>query len=158
MDTHNRTYLIKEGTLELKYVPGKGAWTYHIQIPNTKHLVGKWGSLKVSGFIDHYPLESKNLFTIKGQDKLLSINDTIRKAISKSGGDLVTVTLYLLPTKQQITEKQILDTFKDSDVLQTFYALPKEEQQDILAHILSQKSEALQIKLLVESIEQWSTH
>lgn len=150
------TYLVKDEKLELKYIPGKGAWTYHIQIPNTKHLVGKWGSLKVSGFIDQYPLESRNLFTIKGQDKLLSINETIRKAISKRGGDLVTVTLYLLPSKNQITEQQILETFKDSDVLQAFTKLPEEEQKIILARILSQKTEALQIKLLVEYIELWS--
>lgn len=66
-------YLIKDETLELKYKPGKSAWTYHIQIPNTKHIVGKWGSLKVSGFIDNYELEAKNLFSIKGQDKLISM-------------------------------------------------------------------------------------
>lgn len=39
-------YLIKDEKLELKYAPGKGAWTYHIQIPNTKHIVGKWGRSK----------------------------------------------------------------------------------------------------------------
>ena len=67
-------YLIKDQELELKYEPNKGAWTYHIQIPNTKHIVGKWGSLKVSGFIDNYKIESINLFTITGQDKLISLN------------------------------------------------------------------------------------
>lgn len=40
-------YLIKEEKLELKYVPGKGAWTYHIIIPNTKDIKGKWGEIKV---------------------------------------------------------------------------------------------------------------
>ena len=45
-------YLVKDQKLELKYEPGKGAWTYHIQIPNTKHLVCRWGFSKVSGFID----------------------------------------------------------------------------------------------------------
>lgn len=38
-------YLVKDEKLELKYEPGKGAWTYHLQIPNTKHIIGKWGSL-----------------------------------------------------------------------------------------------------------------
>jgi hypothetical protein len=56
-------YLIKDQKLELKYEPNKGAWTYHIQIPNTKHIIGKWGSLKVSGFIDDYKIENINLFT-----------------------------------------------------------------------------------------------
>ena len=89
-------YLVKDEKLVLKYAPGKGAWTYHIQIPNTKHIVGKWGSLKVSGTIDDYKIESINLFTITGQDKFISINEKIRKSINKSDGDTVIVTLYLL--------------------------------------------------------------
>ena len=110
-------YLIKDEQLELKYVPGNGAWTYHIQIPNTKHIVGKWGSMKVAGTIDNYKIESINLAKLGDEDKLISINDKIRKAINKSAGDTVIVTLYLLTSKQQITEKEILDTFKDSGVL-----------------------------------------
>ena len=110
-------YLVKDEILELKYEHGKGAWTYHIQIPNTKHIVGKWGSMKVAGTIDNYKIESINLAKLGDEDKLISINDKIRKAINKSGGDTVKVTLYLLTSKQQITEKEILDTFKDSGVL-----------------------------------------
>ena len=72
-------YIVKDKKLELKYEPGKGAWTYHIQIPNTKHIIGKWGTLKVSGTIDNYNIERINLFTITGQDKLISINNNIRK-------------------------------------------------------------------------------
>ncbi|KIA83840.1 hypothetical protein OA84_10285, partial [Kaistella solincola] len=89
-------YLVKDEKLELKHQPGKGAWTYHLQIPNTKHIVGKWGSMKVSGTIDNYSIESINLAKLGDQDKLISINDKIRKAINKSGGDTVTVTLYLM--------------------------------------------------------------
>lgn len=147
-------YLIKNQQLELKYQPGKGAWTYHLQIPNTKHLVGKWGSLKVSGFIDGYKLEAKNLFTIKGQDKLISINDTIRKAINKSGGDFVTVTLYLLSTNKQITEKEIRDTFADADVDKVFKKLTKAEQKQIIEDITAQKTEDKQLKAIVKYIEQ----
>jgi hypothetical protein len=53
-------YLIKDGQLELKYEPGKGAWTYHIEIPNTKHIIEKWGFLKVSGSIDDYKIVPSN--------------------------------------------------------------------------------------------------
>lgn len=89
-------YLVKDEQLELRYEPGRGAWTYHIQIPNTKQIIGKWGSLKVSGTIDNYKIDRINLFTITGQDKLISVNEKIRKEINKSGGDRVTVILYLL--------------------------------------------------------------
>ena len=149
-------YLVKDEQLELKYEHGKGAWTYHIQIPNTKHIVGKWGSLKVSGTIDNYKIDSINLFTITGQDKLISINDKIRKAINKSGGDKVTVTLYLLTSKEQITEKEILETFKDSEVLQAFKKLPDEEQKEIIGKIASTKSEEKQIKMILKFIDQLS--
>jgi hypothetical protein len=99
-------YLVKDKKLELKYQPGKGAWTYHIQVPNTKHIVGKWGFMKVAGTIDNYTIESLNLAKLGDQDKLISINSEIRKAINKTGGDTVTVTLYLLTSKEQITKKE----------------------------------------------------
>lgn len=149
-------YLVKDEKLKLNYESGKGAWTYHIQIPNTKHLIGKWGDLKVSGFFDGYKLEAKNLFTIKGQDKLISVNQEIRNAINKSGGDTVTVTLYLLTTREQITEKQILDTFHESGVLESFENLPEEEKNEILRNVLSQRNEEKQIRIIVKYIDELS--
>lgn len=149
-------YLVKDKKLELKYEPGKGAWTYHIQIPNTKHIVGKWGTLKVSGTIDDYKIKSINLFTITGQDKLISINDKIRKAINKSGGDTLTVTLYFLNSKEQITEKEVLETFKDSDVFKAFKKMSEKERNDIIGKITSLKSEDKQIKMILKFIEQLS--
>ena len=149
-------YLVKDEILELKYQPGKGAWTYHIQIPNTKHIVGKWGSMKVSGTIDNYKIESINLAKLGDEDKLISINDKIRKAINKSGGDKVTVTLYLLTTKEQITEKEILETFKAEGVLKAFKKLTNEEQKEIIEKIASTKSEDKQIKVFLKFIDQLS--
>lgn len=149
-------YLVKDEKLELKYEPGKGAWTYHIQIPNTKHIIGKWGSLKVSGTIDNYKIESINLAKLGDQDKLISINEKIRKAINKSGGDTVTVTLYLLTAKEQITEKEILETFKESGVLKAFKKLLDEEQREIIGEIASTKSEDKQIKVILKFIDQLS--
>ncbi len=148
-------YLVKDEKLEIRYEAGKGAWTYHILIPNTKHIVGKWGFLKVSGFIDGYELVAKNLFTIKGQDKMLSINETIRKSINKSGGDTVNVTLYLLNTRAFITQNQIIETFKDAGVLAQFEQLSEDEKNKILTHIVSQKNEEKQISIIVKQIDTW---
>ncbi|MBP6687084.1 MAG: DUF1905 domain-containing protein [Lacibacter sp.] len=145
-------YIAKEEKLELKFEPGKGAWTYHIQIPNTKHLKGKWGSLKVSGFIDGFKIEAKNLFTITGQDKLLSVNNAVRKAINKNGGDTVTVTLYLIDQKQPITGEEISETLKESGVLNEFEKLSADEKNKILEKILSQKTEEKQLQLIVSYI------
>ncbi len=146
-------YIVKDQKLELKYEAGKGAWTYHIQIPNTKHIVGKWGSLKVSGTIDDYKIGSINLFTITGQDKLISVNQDIRKAINKSGGDFVSVTLYLLTTTEQITEKEILETFKEAAVLKSFKKLSEVERDEIIREITSLKSEEKQIKMILKFID-----
>lgn len=147
-------YLVRDKKLELKYQPGKGAWTYHIQVPNTKHIVGKWGFMKVSGTIDNYKIESLNLAKLGDQDKLISINSEIRKAINKTGGDTVTVTLYLLTSKEQITKKEVLDTFKDLDVLNAFEKLTEEAQREMIEKITSQKSEDKQVKMILKYIDQ----
>jgi uncharacterized protein YdeI (YjbR/CyaY-like superfamily) len=151
-------YLVKDQKLELKYEPNKGAWTYHIQIPNTKHIIGKWGSLKVSGFIDDYKIESINLFTISEQDKLISVNHKIRKEIEKSGGDTVNVTIYLLTSKEQITEKEIIETFKDAEVLKAFENLSEDEKNNIISQIISLKSKENQLKTILTYIDQLSKH
>ncbi|MES2648752.1 MAG: DUF1905 domain-containing protein [Bacteroidota bacterium] len=149
-------YLVKDRKLKLKYEHGKGAWTYHLQIPNTKHISGKWGSLKVYGTIDDYKIEGINLFTITGQDKLISINNKIRKAINKSGGDIVTVTLQILILKEQVTEKEILETFQDSGVFKTFNKLAEDERNKNIKKILLLKSEEQKIKAISKLVDQLS--
>jgi Domain of unknown function (DUF1905) len=146
-------YIIKDEKLELKYQPGKGAWTYHLRVPNSKSIEGKWGDIKVSGFIDNFKIEAKNLAPIKGEDKMLSINSEIRKAINKKGGDTVTVTLFLLSKKVGITESEILETFKESNVLKAFKKLNEVEKNEILDSIISQRNEEKQIKLIIKQID-----
>jgi hypothetical protein len=150
-------YIIKDEKLELKYQSGKGAWTYHLRIPNSKNIEGKWGDIKVSGFIDGFKIEARNLAPIKGEDKMLSINGEIRKAINKKEGDIVTVTLYLLSNKEKITESQILETFKESNVLKAFEKLNEVEKNEILESIISQKDEEKQIKMIIIHIDKLST-
>lgn len=87
--------LLDQETLTLQYKKGFGAWTYHLRIPNTKDIEGKWGYLKVHGTIDGYEIKNLNLAPRTGEDKIISINKTIRDAIQKTGGDLVVVTLFL---------------------------------------------------------------
>lgn len=149
-------YIIKDEKLKLIYEHGKGAWTYHLRIPNSKNIDGKWGDIKVSGLIDNYKIESKNLAPIKGEDKMLSINNEIRKAINKTGGDIVTVSLYLLSKKEEITEKQIIETFKESEVLEAFEKLNEFEKKEILDSIISQKIEEKQIKTIIKHIDKLS--
>ena len=150
----NKEYLVKDEKLELKYQAGKGAWTYHIQIPNSKHIVGKWGSMKVSGTIDNYTIDSINLAKIGDQDKLISINEKIRKSINKTGGDIVIVTLFLLTPVAQISKKEILESLKQAEVIKEFKKLSEDKRNEIIGEIMSIKSAEKQIKLIVKTIEQ----
>lgn len=150
-------YIIKDEKLELKYQSGKGAWTYHLRIPNSKDIQGKWGDIKVSGFIDNFEIEARNLAPIKGEDKMLSVNGEIRKAINKKGGDIVTVTLYLLSSnREKVTKSQILDTFKESNVLKAFKKLSEVDRNEILDNITSQTNEENQIKVFIKHIDKLS--
>jgi len=87
--------IIDNQELELQYKKGFGAWTYHLRIPGTANIKGKWGFLKVSGTIDNSEIKNINLAPRKNEDYIISINKKIRDSIGKSGGDMVTVTLYL---------------------------------------------------------------
>lgn len=146
-------FIIKDEKLELVYEHGKGAWTYHLRIPNSEHIEGKWGDIKVSGTIDGYRIESRNLAPIKGEDKMLSVNNEIRTAIGKTGGDTVSVTLYLVSRKEEMTETQILEVLKEMEVLGAFEKLGKSEKKEILQGITSQKNEEKQIKIIISLID-----
>lgn len=148
--------IIENESLELRYIPGNGAWTYQLRIPNTKDIKGKWGDIKVSGTIDDYPIGIKNLGPDKDKDKKLAINGEIRKHIGKTGGDRVRVTLYLHAKDEQLSKKQILETFKESAVLSHFDQLSKAEQDSILDKILSEPKAEKQEQLLLEYILMWS--
>jgi len=87
--------LLDQEKLIIQYKKDFGAWTYHLRIPNTKDIQGKWGYMKVFGFIDGYEIKDLNLAPRTGEDKIISINKTIRDAIHKTAGDTVTITLYL---------------------------------------------------------------
>ena len=88
-------FIVENEKLEIQYIPGNGAWTYQLIIPNTKNIKGKWGDLKVSGKIDNFEIKNKNLGPMKNSDKKMALNSEIRNSLGKGAGDLVNVTLYL---------------------------------------------------------------
>lgn len=140
--------LIQNQELELQYKKGNGAWTYHLIIPNTAKIEGKWGSLKVSGQIDNYKIDELNLAPRRKQDKMISVNKDIRKAIQKSAGDKVNVTLYLVKTDHSLNEATILKCFKDAGVLHILEEFPESKTLKIILEIRSKPSEEKQIEKL----------
>jgi len=146
-------YLLKDQLIKLIHAPGKGAWTYHLQLPGISQLRGKWGSLKVSGYLDDYRIEARNLFTIKGEDKLLSVNETIRKAINKSGGDLIKASLYLTEGPKKISKDQITQVLASAGLTKNFERLHQKQKEEIFQTIAQLETEEAQIQLLLKYIE-----
>jgi hypothetical protein len=119
-------------------------------------LKGKWADLKVSGCIDNYKIECKNIAPKKGFDKLLSINGEIRQAIGKNAGDIVTVTLYLIPEEKVVNQQHIIECFKDAGVFTKFKSLQQTEQEEIIRSILVLPNEPKQVEKILYFINHLS--
>ncbi|WKL43505.1 DUF1905 domain-containing protein [Flavobacterium sp. ZE23DGlu08] len=147
-------FIVENEKLEIQYIPGNGAWTYHLIIPNTKNIKGKWGDLKVSGKIDDYEINSKNLAPLKNSDKKMSLNSEIRNFIGKRGGEFVNVTLYLVNenTEKKNENEMIFECFKDAEVLNIFKKLKIEEQNEIIQNINSSATENQKVEKIVKFI------
>jgi hypothetical protein len=146
-------FIVENEELTLQYIPGNGAWTYQLIIPNTKDIKGKWGDLKVTGTIDGYKIKKKNLGPVKNSDKKMSINSEIRKAINKDGGDTVMVTLYLENQTETNDSSEILECFKDAQVLRIFERLDKIEQTEILKEIWNIATDDQKAEKIIKAIE-----
>lgn len=149
--------LLKNKKLKIKHEPGKGAWTYNLVIPGTKDIRGRWGFMKVSGTIDGYEFKDLNLAPLKNQDKRISLNGTIRKAINKGGGDEVIVNMVKTSDDRLTNEAEIKDCFKDADVFHKFKDLSDAEQLDVIQDILNQETEDAQEKKIIAHIKKLSS-
>ena len=83
----------------------------------------------------------------------MSINSEIRKAINKEGGDTVFVTLYLEKQAENDDRSEILECFKDAQVLQIFERLDKMEQTEILKEILTVATDDQKTEKIIKAIE-----
>ena len=147
-------FIVENEKLEIQYIPGNGAWTYQLIIPNTKNIKGKWGDLKVSGKIDNFEIKNKNLGPMKNSDKKMAINSEIRNSIGKGAGDFVNVTLYLESknTEENNGNEMIFECFKDAEVLNIFNKLKIEEQNEIIQSINSTATENQKVEKIVKFI------
>jgi len=149
--------LLKNKELTLNYIPNHGAWTYNIVIPDSKNIKGKWGDIKVFGTIDGYVFKNMNLAPRKGLDMYMSVNADIRKAINKKGGDLVVVTMQKEADNKLTDEDDIIECFRDAEILTKFKSLDEEERTSIIKDILSQNDENSQEKKILLAIEKLSS-
>ena len=147
-------FIVENEKLEIQYIPGNGAWTYQLIIPNTKNIKGKWGDLKVSGKIDNFEIKNKNLGPMKNSDKKMAINSEIRNSIGKGAGDFVNVTLFLEnQNEEKVNENEmIFECFKDAEVLSIFNKLKIDEQNEIILSINSTATENQKVEKIVKFI------
>lgn len=145
-------YIVQDQELVLQHWPGKGAWTYHLVIPDSRAIPGTWGSIKVSGTIDDYVVEARNLAPRKNQDKILSVNAAMRQHLGKQAGDTVRVTLYQETATCRSDEASILACLEDAGVLVQFRTCSAKDQQAILYGVLSQPDVASQEKKILATI------
>nr|WP_315187124.1 DUF1905 domain-containing protein [uncultured Flavobacterium sp.] len=147
-------HIIENERLEIQYIPGNGAWTYQLIIPNTKDIKGKWGDIKVSGTIDSFEIRNKNLGPMKNADKKMALNSEIRNSIGKGAGDFVNVTLYLgnQNERKAIESDMIFQCFKDADVFNLFEKLQIDEQNNIINDINSAVTENQKVERIVKFI------
>jgi Mg/Co/Ni transporter MgtE len=83
----------------------------------------------------------------------MSINSEIRKAINKDGGDTVIVTLYLENQTETNDSSEILECFKDAQVLRIFERLDKIEQTEILKEIWNIATDDQKAEKIIKAIE-----
>ena len=147
-------FIVENEKLEIQYIPGNGAWTYQLIIPNTKNIKGKWGDLKVSGKIDNFEIKNKNLGPMKNSDKKMALNSEIRNSIGKGAGDFVNVTLFLENQNEEKTNENemIFECFKDAQVLSIFKKLKIDEQNEIIQSINSTATEIQKVEKIVKFI------
>ena len=147
-------FIVENEKIEIQYIPGNGAWTYQLIIPNTKNIKGKWGDLKVSGKIDNFEIKNKNLGPMKNSDKKMAINSEIRNSIGKGAGDFVNVTLFLEnQNEEKVNENEmIFECFKDAEVLNIFNKLEIDEQNEIILSINSTATENQKVEKIVKFI------
>ncbi|UFH34544.1 MULTISPECIES: DUF1905 domain-containing protein [Flavobacterium] len=147
-------FIVENEKLEIQYIPGNGAWTYQLIIPNTKNIKGKWGDLKVSGKIDNFEIKNKNLGPMKNSDKKMALNSEIRNSIGKGAGDFVNVTLFLENQNEEKTNENemIFECFKDAEVLSIFNKLKIDEQNEIILSINSTATENQKVEKIVKFI------
>jgi len=147
-------YIVENESLEIQYIPGNGAWTYQLIIPNTKDIKGKWGDLKVSGKIDNFEIKNKNLGPMKNSNKKMALNSEIRNSIGKGAGDFVNATLYLENQNEEktIENEMIFDCFTDAEVLIYFKKLRIEEQNEIIESINAVATENQKVEKIIKII------
>lgn len=136
----------------LDKMPGKCGWTYTIIPEIQPDPNAPFGWVKVRGSIDGYEIRNYHLMPSGEGDLLLAVKSEIRKKIKKQAGDCVHITLYPDNEPIEIPEEFLLCLQDDSEALQFFNSLNKNEQEKYVKWIYSAKTEQTKVNRIAETL------
>lgn len=136
----------------LEKMPGKCGWTYTIIPEIQPDPNAPFGWVKVRGSIDGYEIRNYHLMPSGEGDLLLAVKSEIRKKIKKQAGDCVHITLYPDNEPIEIPEEFLLCLQDDSEALQFFNSLNKNEQEKYVKWIYSAKTEQTKVNRIAETL------
>jgi hypothetical protein len=126
----------------------KTGWTY-IEIPNPVAEQIKPGNKKsflVKGFIDDYAFKGLSLLPMGDGNFILALNATIRKAIRKQKGAIVTLNLEADEKDYELNADLVACLADDIKANTAFDALPKSHKNYYSKWVDSAKTEATKAK------------
>ncbi|MDB5197837.1 MAG: hypothetical protein JWP88_2208 [Flaviaesturariibacter sp.] len=132
----------------------KTGWTI-IELPAelaNELMPGNKRSFRVKGQLDNFKIAGVATIPMGGGDFIIAINATMRKAIRKSQGDVVTAKLQL--DKQEVAPSaDLMACLQDEPVaLQHFKSLPHSHQNYFTRWIESAKTEGTKAKRIAQAI------
>ncbi|TFV95762.1 DUF1905 domain-containing protein [Algoriphagus kandeliae] len=132
---------IFEGIIYLEKFSGKGGWTY-ARIPLTFEKKGHYfGMRQVSGKVDDFTFDKKQLMPLGDGALFLPISKDIRKVIKKEVGDPINLLLEVPDTPTEAPE-ELIDCLKDyPGKFEAFLALEEKEKSEWMEFIYAAKSE-----------------
>lgn len=137
---------------KLQKYPGKGGWVYTVIEEIAPDKKAKFGWVQVSGSIDGFELKRYKLMPMGNGKLFLPVRAEIRKAISKTEGDMIHVILHADNSPIEIPQ-DFLFCLEDEPAAKKFFCtLTESEQQFYIKWIYEAKQEATKTKRIAESI------
>ena len=132
--------------------PSKGGWVYAVIEEIAPDKKAKFGWVQVSGSIDGFELKRYKLMPMGNGKLFLPVRAEIRKAISKTEGDMIHVILYADNSPIEIPQDFLLCLQDEPAAKKFFFTLTESEQQFYIKWIYEAKQEATKTKRIAESI------
>ncbi|MDN3203899.1 YdeI/OmpD-associated family protein [Algoriphagus sediminis] len=146
--------LILEGEIYLERFSGKGGWTYVPLKKESFNGVESFGMLKVSGQIDGYKFDNKNLMP-KGDGTLfLPVAKAIRNEIQKEAGELVYIKLFKRSIPKDVPD-EVIACLKDvPGKYERFMKLSQKKQKEWVKFIYEKDSINSMTKRILRLIDE----